>query len=274
MLSLNDRIVHCEDHRFSDNEANVSYANHLFTRLSAKEKTFTKVDFRYCTFDRCYLRSCKFLNCDFTGCRFVSSNLHGSSFRDCRFDYASFERTQIAPDILETQAPFLENLKEKFARSLRVNYSQLGDSESVNKAIKIELAATQTHLYNAWHSEADYYRKTKYPGMWMRFTKFLEWLRFRVLLRALRMGGTIAQVGVLTGPAAPEPLPVPAILHKQARLRGIYVGSRRDFMEMNRAIALTQLRPVGEDFPWTHAREVLGRLEESTHFGKLVMTIG
>ena len=92
-------------------------------------------------------------------------------------------------------------------------------------------------------------------------------------LRALRMGGTIAQVGVLTGQTPTEPLPVAAILHKQARLRGIYVGSRQDFIDMNRAIALTQLRPVGEDFPWTHAREVLAKMEESSHFGKLVMTI-
>jgi hypothetical protein len=181
MHSPNAFVVHCEDRRFAEDEANVSYANHFFTRLSAKEKNFTKVDFKYCTFDRCYLRSCKFLNCDFTGCRFVSSNFHGSSFRDCRFDYTSFERTQIAPDILDTQAPFLDNLKEKFARSLRVNYSQLGDAESVNKAIKIELDATKTHLYNAWHSEADYYRKTKYPGAWMRFKKFVEWVRFMVL---------------------------------------------------------------------------------------------
>jgi NADPH:quinone reductase-like Zn-dependent oxidoreductase len=93
-------------------------------------------------------------------------------------------------------------------------------------------------------------------------------------LRALRMGGTIAQVGVLTGAVSSEPLPLHAILHKQARIRGIYVGSRQDFLDMNRAIALTQLRPVGEDFPWTHAREVLTRMEESSHFGKLVMTIG
>ncbi len=93
-------------------------------------------------------------------------------------------------------------------------------------------------------------------------------------LRALRMGGTIAQVGVLTGPSSGEQLPLPAILHKQARIRGIYVGSRQDFVEMNRAIALTQMRPVGEDFPWTQAREVLARMEEASHFGKLVMTIG
>jgi NADPH:quinone reductase-like Zn-dependent oxidoreductase len=93
-------------------------------------------------------------------------------------------------------------------------------------------------------------------------------------LRALRMGGTIAQVGVLTGANSGEPLPIAAILHKQARLRGIYVGSRQDFIEMNKALSLTQLRPVGEDFPWTQARQVLARLEEASHFGKLVMTIG
>ncbi|HWE85084.1 MAG TPA: NAD(P)-dependent alcohol dehydrogenase [Terracidiphilus sp.] len=92
-------------------------------------------------------------------------------------------------------------------------------------------------------------------------------------LRALRMGGTIAQVGVLTGTDTPEPVAMPTILHKQARIQGIYVGSRHDFIEMNRAIGLTQLRPVGEDFPWTHARQVLTRLEEASHFGKLVMTI-
>ena len=93
-------------------------------------------------------------------------------------------------------------------------------------------------------------------------------------LRALRMGGTIAQVGVLTGATSGESLPIAAILHKQARMRGIYVGSRQDFIEMNKALSLTQLRPVGEDFPWTQARQVLARMEEASHFGKLVMTIG
>ena len=93
-------------------------------------------------------------------------------------------------------------------------------------------------------------------------------------LRALKMGGTIAQVGVLTGPKLAEPLQIPAILHKQARIRGIYVGSRQDFVEMNKAIELGRLRPVGEDFPWTHAREVLTRMESGGHFGKLVMTVG
>ncbi|MGA2250314.1 zinc-dependent alcohol dehydrogenase family protein [Terracidiphilus sp.] len=97
-------------------------------------------------------------------------------------------------------------------------------------------------------------------------------------LKAVKMGGTIAQVGVLTagsgaGPTPPEALPVPLILHKQVRLRGIYVGSRQDFVEMNKAVSLGNLRPVGEDFPWTHAREVLARMENGSHFGKLVMSV-
>ena len=90
-------------------------------------------------------------------------------------------------------------------------------------------------------------------------------------LRAIRMGGVVAQVGVLTGPA--EPLPLPAILHKQAHIQGIYVGSRRDFEEMNKAIALTELRPIGENFHWSQAREALARMEEASHFGKLVLTV-
>ena len=90
-------------------------------------------------------------------------------------------------------------------------------------------------------------------------------------LRAIRPGGTIAQVGVLTQSA--DPFPIPLILHKTARIHGIYVGSRRDFLEMNRAIALAELRPVGEEFDWRQAREALERMQEASHFGKLVLTI-
>lgn len=90
-------------------------------------------------------------------------------------------------------------------------------------------------------------------------------------LRAVRMGGVIAQVGVLSG--ASEPLQVPVILHKQARIQGIYVGSRHDFEEMNDVIAQSQLRPVFQSFPWTEAREVLTRMEKASHFGKLLLVL-
>ena len=93
-------------------------------------------------------------------------------------------------------------------------------------------------------------------------------------LRALRIGGAIAQVGVLSGSAESAPFPLSSILHKQVHLRGIYVGSRRDFEDLNRAITLAVLRPVGENFHWSQAREALARMEEGSHFGKLVLTVG
>lgn len=90
-------------------------------------------------------------------------------------------------------------------------------------------------------------------------------------LRAVRMGGFIAQIGVLAGRT--EDIPLPLIFHKQIRMRGIYVGSRSNFEEMNRAITLATLRPILESFPWTRTREVLHRMEEGSHFGKLVLAV-
>lgn len=88
-------------------------------------------------------------------------------------------------------------------------------------------------------------------------------------LRAVKMGGTIAQIGVLSGPA--EPVPVPMILHKQVHIRGIYVGSRQHFEEMNEALAAAKLKPVCEVHPWTEAKQVFKEMESASHFGKLVL---
>jgi NADPH:quinone reductase-like Zn-dependent oxidoreductase len=90
-------------------------------------------------------------------------------------------------------------------------------------------------------------------------------------VRAIRMGGVIAQIGVLSSTA--EPFPIPLILHKQVRIQGIYVGSRQSFEEMNKTVSSARLRPICESFPWTEAREALHKMEAATHFGKLVLSI-
>jgi NADPH:quinone reductase-like Zn-dependent oxidoreductase len=92
-------------------------------------------------------------------------------------------------------------------------------------------------------------------------------------LRAIRVGGTVAQVGILSGSADPVPFPIGSLLHKSVTIQGIYVGSRKDFEELNRAISLVGLRPVGENFHWSQAREVLMRMDDGSHFGKLVLTV-
>ncbi len=91
-------------------------------------------------------------------------------------------------------------------------------------------------------------------------------------LKAIRVGGVVAQIGVLA--RAAEPFPVPLILHKTARVQGIYVGSRADFIAMNRAMVQARLRPAYESHPWSETREVFKRMEAGGHFGKLVLAVG
>ena len=167
------------DKKFDSDTSNSGFANHLFLRLIAKDKKFTNVDFKYSIFDTCYLRGCKFDSCDFTGCRFVGTNLHGAKFSGCKFDYSTFERTVVDNYILDTECPSHENIKMRFARTLRMNYQQIGDAESANKAISIELQATETHLYKTWHSNESYHRK-KYTGL-KRIKAFIEWAKFKIL---------------------------------------------------------------------------------------------
>jgi NADPH:quinone reductase-like Zn-dependent oxidoreductase len=89
-------------------------------------------------------------------------------------------------------------------------------------------------------------------------------------LRAVGMGGVIAQIGVLT--QSDHPVEIPLILHKQVNLRGIYVGSRADFEQMNRAIAQNSLKPqIDEVFSFDQIPEALRRMESAAHFGKLVV---
>jgi len=170
---------HHVDEKFDSDISNAEFSNRLFIRLVAKGKHFKDIDFKYTIFDTCYLRNCDFDSCDFTGCRFISVNFYGASFNGCKFDYATFERTIINSDILNIGCPGWENLKLKFARTLRMNFQQLGDSKSANKAIKVELEATEAHLHKAWKSNESYYRK-KYIGL-NRGRKIFEWLFFKAL---------------------------------------------------------------------------------------------
>lgn len=167
------------DKKFDSLVTQVGFVNKLFERLVALKIEFKNVNFRYCIFDAAYIRNCSFQDCDFTGCRFLNCNLLGSNFNGCKFDYATFDKTHIDNDILEVGCPGLENLKLKFARSLRLNYQQIGDSKSANKAIAIELQATEAHLHKSWKSKESYYRK-KYKGI-NRLKTFGEWTEFKLL---------------------------------------------------------------------------------------------
>jgi NADPH:quinone reductase-like Zn-dependent oxidoreductase len=90
-------------------------------------------------------------------------------------------------------------------------------------------------------------------------------------LKAVRAAGTISLIGNVSGNGDVNPLP---LLMKNARMQGIFVGSREMFEAMNRAIAFHQTRPVIDRvFPFDQAREAMHYLESGAHFGKIVIKV-
>lgn len=91
-------------------------------------------------------------------------------------------------------------------------------------------------------------------------------------VRAVRVGGTIALIGVLSGVTGTiNPLP---ILMRSVRLQGIFVGSRSHFEAMNRAIQHHQIHPVIDRvFPLADAVSAWRHLESGQHMGKIVIAL-
>ncbi|MEM1197721.1 MAG: NAD(P)-dependent alcohol dehydrogenase [Pseudomonadota bacterium] len=87
-------------------------------------------------------------------------------------------------------------------------------------------------------------------------------------IEATRVAGTIGLIGILVGGQI-DPL---AIMRKSLKVQGIYVGSRRMFADMNRAIETHGLKPViHESFAFEDARSAYHAMEAAGHFGKLVV---
>ncbi len=89
-------------------------------------------------------------------------------------------------------------------------------------------------------------------------------------LNAVRVGGRIALIGVLTrGEIDPT-----VIMRKSIRVQGVYVGSRSMFEDMNRFITAHELRPViDRHFAFDDAREAYHCMRSAEHFGKLVIDV-
>lgn len=90
-------------------------------------------------------------------------------------------------------------------------------------------------------------------------------------LKAVRLGGRIALIGVLAGNTAD--LAMTAVLMQQVRIQGLLVGPRDAFETMNRAIAAAEMRPVVDQvFPFTEARRALEHMAAGRHFGKICLS--
>ena len=93
-------------------------------------------------------------------------------------------------------------------------------------------------------------------------------------IRATRIGGTIAFIGVLAGAPAAE-LRLPLMVMQQQRLQGVTVGSVEDLQALANALALHQVKPVVDRvFPFSEARAAFHYMSSGAHLGKVAIAIG
>jgi alcohol dehydrogenase len=91
-------------------------------------------------------------------------------------------------------------------------------------------------------------------------------------LRAVRVGGTIALIGVLSGGRAE--LNLGPVVTRQVRLQGVTVGSRERLGEMIAAMTANGIRPVIDRvFPLDEIKDALLYLKAGRHFGKVCIEI-
>jgi NADPH:quinone reductase-like Zn-dependent oxidoreductase len=87
-------------------------------------------------------------------------------------------------------------------------------------------------------------------------------------IAAVRVGGHISLIGVLTGGAGE--VATGALMAKQARLHGLIVGNRRQQIDFVRALEATGLRPViDRSFGLAEMADAFRYEESGAHFGKI-----
>lgn len=163
MTFRENKKLRLEDVEFISDSCDADFSRHDLSRVYAVGKIFRKTSFKQSNIVCCYFRNCRFIDCDFTGAFFKESNLRGAQFENCNFKYVTWEKSQVDDDFLNYCLPSEENLARDLVRSLRVNFSEIGNYEAVNRAASVEVQLTGQHLYKAAYSKESYYR-SKYKG--------------------------------------------------------------------------------------------------------------
>ncbi len=89
-------------------------------------------------------------------------------------------------------------------------------------------------------------------------------------IRAARVGGHIALIGVLTGAAGP--VPTAEMMGRQQRLQGLVVGSRKHQQDLVRALDSLPLRPViDRSFALDEIGEAFALQKAGGHLGKITL---
>lgn len=91
-------------------------------------------------------------------------------------------------------------------------------------------------------------------------------------LSAVAFGGTVSVVGFVAGYSAE--LNIRQVIGPMVNIKGIAVGSRRQFQEMNRAIELGNIKPVIDKvFDLADSAAAFEHMKKGLHFGKIAIRL-
>ena len=91
-------------------------------------------------------------------------------------------------------------------------------------------------------------------------------------MRSLARGGRLVTCGATTGPNGAVDLR--ALFARQLTIMGSYMGTKGELLRAARFFFSGQLTPViDRTFPLADAAAAQRRLEESSHFGKIVLEV-
>ncbi len=92
---------------------------------------------------------------------------------------------------------------------------------------------------------------------------------FAKSIGAIRAGGKVSMIGVLSGGAEINPM---MIMGKRANIQGISVGSTQMFEALNAAISANGVKPVIDRvFDFDETKAAFNHLKGASHFGKIVI---
>ena len=135
-----------------------------FLRIGAKNASFKKCSLTQCLFEDVYLRNATFTDVHLTGSTFRNCNLDKASLQGCDLRYCTFQATHLNRDEVLGNLPVEPNLKRDLARNLRKNFESIGDKESADIFLDIEIEAHEQELLGIFRRKTAYYR-SHYSGI-------------------------------------------------------------------------------------------------------------
>lgn len=93
-------------------------------------------------------------------------------------------------------------------------------------------------------------------------------------LAAIKIDGVIGIVGFVGGDSPNQPSFL-GVLNNICTVRGVYVGSRLQFEDMNRAIEANGIKPVVDknSYPLEQLKDAYEYMWNKKHFGKLTIRV-